>query len=465
MTTKRHAMPNEAPLPAAPAAPDVPRPAAPAAPDVPRPAARPAPGTETSAGSALARAMELDAAYVMGTYDRLPVEFVSGEGAELVDGEGRVYLDFLGGIGCASLGHANPRVAGAVREQLDRVWQVGNHFHSERRGELARELSGLLSVTTDEVGRVTGSTATTWKTFFSNSGAEANEGAIKLVRRWGDRRLGGASEIVTARRSFHGRTLAMLAATGQDAFHRDFGPLPAGFSSVALNDLGALAARLDAGGVCAVMLECVQGEGGVWPADLDYLRAVREACDARGALLVVDEVQTGFFRTGAPFAFQLAGIEADVVSMAKGIADGFPMGAVAARREVADLMAPGDHGSTFGGNALAVAAGLATLRGLTAGDTVPEKSMGEHVISVGARLAARLAEVPHVREVRGRGLMRGAQLDVPIARELVERGLGRGLVLNRIGDSVLRFLPPLVVSEEQVDAMVERLSALVGEIA
>ncbi|MBP3884886.1 MAG: aminotransferase class III-fold pyridoxal phosphate-dependent enzyme [Olsenella sp.] len=465
MTYEEDAVPGETALPAATAARDA---ALPAACDAALPAACDEPHAgvgKPTAATGLARAQELDAAYVIHTYDRLPVEFVSGAGAELVDGEGRVYLDFLGGVGCASLGHANPRVAAAVREQLGRVWQVGNHFHSERRGELARELSGLLSTTTDEAGRPTGSTSTVWKTFFSNSGAEANEGALKLARRWGDRRLGGASRVVTARQSFHGRTLAMLAATGQDSFHRDFGPLPAGFSSVALNDLGALVAEVEAGGVCAVMLECVQGEGGVWPADLDYLRGVRQTCDAYGVLLVVDEVQTGFFRTGAPFAFQLAGIEADVVSMAKGIADGFPMGAVAARREVADLMAPGDHGSTFGGNALAVAAALATLRGLLDGGDVPERDMAEHVISVGERLAARLAGVPHVREVRGRGLMRAAHFDVPIAGELVRRGLERGLVLNRVGDSILRFLPPLVVSGEQVDAMAERLGALVGELA
>lgn len=404
-------------------------------------------------------AKALDDTYVMNTYGRLPVEFVRGSGAELADSAGKTYLDFLGGIGAASLGHANPVVARAIKDQLDRVWQVGNYFYVENRGELAQALSELLSTTTDEVGHPTGSTGSTWKTFFSNSGAESNEGAIKVARRWGERKLDGAATIVTARKSFHGRTLATLAATGQDVFHKSFRPLPEGFCSVPLNDLAALDQALGSTSACAVMLECVQGEGGVWPADPDYLRGVRELCDGHGVLLVIDEVQTGFFRCGAPFSYQLAGIEPDVVSMAKGIGGGFPMGAVAAREKCADLLAPGDHGSTFGGNALAAAAGRATLQQMA------ELDIGEHVIEVGAHLAERLAKLTHVSEVRGHGLMRGAQLDVPIATPIVERGLERGLVLNHIGDSILRFLPPLVITSEQVDAAMDELERLIGQMA
>lgn len=412
----------------------------------------------------LQEAMRDDDTYVMHTYGRLPVEFIYGEGAELVDSEGRRYLDFLAGIGSVSLGHAHPAVVAALTRQIDHVWQVGNYFHVENRGELARMLSELLSTRTDGVGRVTGSSGTVWRTFFANSGAEANEGAIKVARRWGERRLGGAFGIVSARRSFHGRTLATLSATGQDAFHASFGPMPAGFASVPLNDIGALRDALTSpseatGPVCAVMLECVQGEGGVWPCTFDYLRDVRALCDELDLMLIVDEVQTGFFRCGAPFSFQLAGIEPDIVSMAKGIADGFPMGAVAARSEVADLMAPGDHGSTFGGNALAAAAGRATV------DALVSEHVGAHVIEVGAHLAARLAALPHVVEVRGHGLMRGAQLDVAIAASVVERGLGEGLVLNHIGDSILRFLPPLVVSEGQIDDMAGRLEGLIDSLS
>ena len=401
----------------------------------------------------------LDDRFVMHTYGRLPVEFVSGHGATLVDSEGREYLDLLGGIGCASLGHAHPVVAEAVREQLGRVWQTGNYFYAEHRGELAAALSTMLSNTTDEGGHVMGSTGTLWKTFFANSGAEANEGAIKLARRWGQEKLGGAHVIVTARKSFHGRTLATLAATGQDKFHQSFRPLPEGFVSVPLNDIYTLRERIERGGVCAVMFECVQGEGGVWNANYDYLRDVRELCSEAGILLICDEVQTGFYRCGSPFCYQRSGIEPDVVAMAKGIAAGFPMGAVAARAEVADLLRPGDHGSTFGGNPLACAAGLATVR------TLVDEEIGEHVLSVGRRLRHRLTAMHHVTEVRGHGLMRGAQLDVPVAARAVEEGLADGLVLNHIGDSILRFLPPLVITRAEVDEACDRLEALLDRLA
>ena len=411
-----------------------------------------------------AEARVLDDEYVLGTYGRLPVEFTKASGAVLTDADGNDYLDFLGGIGCASLGHCHPAVVKAVQEQAARVMQVGNYFYVENRGEVARGLSELLSTLTDESGHVTGSAGVTWKTFFANSGAEANEGAIKLARRWGEVKLDGAYGIVSARKSFHGRTLATLAATGQDVFHKTFRPMPVGFASVPLNNIFALREAIESpseecGPVCAVMLECVQGEGGVWPAGYDYLREVADLCREKGILLMIDEVQTGFFRCGSPFSFQRAGIVPDVVSMAKGIADGFPMGAVAARTKVADLMHPGDHGSTFGGNALAAAAARATL------DALRDEDMGEHVIACGKHLRHRLEALPHVTEVRGHGLMRGAQLDVPIANELVDEGLACGLVLNHIGDSILRFLPPLSITEEQVDEGMDKLEALISKLA
>ena len=401
----------------------------------------------------------LDDTFVMHTYGRMPVEFVSGHGATLVDASGREYIDLLGGIGCASLGHTHPAVVEALREQAGKIWQTGNYFYAENRGELASALSALLSTTTDEGGHEMGSTGTRWKTFFANSGAEANEGAIKLARRWGETNLDGASTIVTARKSFHGRTLATLAATGQDKFHKSFRPLPEGFVSVPLNDIYTLRERVERGGICAIMLECVQGEGGVWNANYDYLRDVRDLCTEKGLLLVIDEVQTGFYRCGSPFCFQRSGIEPDVVAMAKGIAGGFPMGAVAARAEVADLLQPGDHGSTFGGNALACAVGLACVNALAEGE------MGEHVLSVGRHLRHRLTAMPYVSEVRGHGLMRGAQLDVPIATQVVEEGLAEGLVMNHVGDSILRFLPPLVITREEVDEACDRLEALIGRLA
>ena len=407
----------------------------------------------------VAEERELDDTFVMHTYGRLPVQFVSGHGATLVDAAGREYIDLLGGIGCASLGHAHPAVVDALREQAGKLWQTGNYFYAENRGELAASLSALLSTTTDEGGHEVGSTGTHWKTFFANSGAEANEGAIKLARRWGEVKLDGADIIVTARQSFHGRTLATLAATGQDKFHKSFRPLPEGFVTVSLNDIYALRERVERGGVCAIMLECVQGEGGVWNANYDYLRDVRELCTEKGILLMCDEVQTGFYRCGSPFCFQRSGIEPDVVAMAKGIADGFPMGAVAARAEVADLMAPGDHGSTFGGNPLACAVGLACVT------TLVDEEMGEHVLSVGRHLRHRLTAMDHVTEVRGHGLMRGVQLDAPIATRVVEEGLAEGLVLNHIGDFILRLLPPLVITRAEVDEACDRLAALISRLA
>ena len=402
---------------------------------------------------------QLDDAFVMHTYGRLPVEFVSGHGATLVDAAGREYIDLLGGIGCSSLGHAHPAVVDALREQAGKLWQTSNYFYAENRGELAASLSALLSTTTDEGGHEMGSTGTHWKTFFANSGAEANEGAIKLARRWGEVKLGGADIIVTARQSFHGRTLATLAATGQDKFHRSFRPLPEGFVTVSLNDIYALRERVERGGICAIMLECVQGEGGVWNANYDYLRDVRELCTEKGILLICDEVQTGFYRCGSPFCYQRSGVEPDVVAMAKGIADGFPMGAVAARAEVADLMAPGDHGSTFGGNPLACAVGLACVT------TLVDEEMGEHVLSVGRHLRHRLTDMDHVTEVRGHGLMRGVQLDAPIATRVVEECLAEGLVLNHIGDFILRLLPPLVITPAEVDEACDRLAALINRLA
>ena len=409
----------------------------------------------------------LDEGYIIHTYGRYPIEFVRGEGAHLFDEKGADYIDMLSGIGCASLGHAHPALVAALRKQAGELWQTSNYYYDGNRGQWAEALSKLLSTTTDEMGHVTGTTGTRFKTFFANSGAEANEGAIKLCRRWGERNLDGASGIVTARKSFHGRTLATLSATGQDVFHKSFGPMPQGFCSVPLGDIEALEQAIvtppsEVGPICAVMLECIQGEGGVWPADLGWLAEVHALCRKHNILFAVDEVQTGFFRTGAPFAFQRAGIEADVVSMAKGLAGGFPCGAVAAREEVADLMVPGDHGSTFGGNALASAVGL------VAAQTMVAEDLGEHVIACGERFAGRLAALPHVTEVRGAGLMRGVQLDAAIATQVVERGLARddgdrrGLVLNHIGDSILRFLPPLVISASELDECADILEELLS---
>ncbi|HEY5012561.1 MAG TPA: aminotransferase class III-fold pyridoxal phosphate-dependent enzyme, partial [Acidimicrobiia bacterium] len=283
--------------------------------------------------------MALDAEYVMGTYGRFPVEFVRGSGTELFDADGRRYLDFLSGLAVTSLGHAHPAVAAAISEQASKLLHVSNLFHTEHQAPLAAALDGLLG----GGGRC----------FFVNSGAEANECAIKLARRYGQ--LHGGPErfhVVSAYGSFHGRTLATLAATGQPQKQETFQPLPSGFRQVAFADLDALAVALD-DRVCAVLLEAVQGEGGVQPAPAEYLREVRRLCDEREVLLIVDEVQTGLGRTGRWFAFEHAGIAPDVVTVAKALGNGMPIGACWARHEIAAAFQPGDHATTFGGQPLA----------------------------------------------------------------------------------------------------------------
>jgi len=397
---------------------------------------------------------QLENEFVIHTYGRKSVQFVRGEGIHLYNAEGKRYLDFLSGVGSVSVGHSNPAVTAALVQQSGRLLHVGNYFYIEGRGELAAKLSGLLSASDITDGKKEGR----WKTFFANSGAEANEGAIKLARKYGNEKLNGATTIVTARKSFHGRTLAALAATGQEGKQAVFAPMPAGFIHVPLNDLEALQDALQENteaAVCAVMLECIQGEAGIWPCDRDYLIAVRELTAKHGILLIIDEIQTGFFRTGTyPFAFQHYGIIPDAVTMAKGIANGVPMGAFAACGELGDLLQPGEHGSTFGGSPLAIAAANATIDELLSTDTATRVAMA------GEYLADGLARLPKVCEVRGRGLMRGITLSEPIAVAVLDAALEEGLVINAVGDSILRFLPPLIVSEEHINEALGILDAL-----
>jgi acetylornithine aminotransferase len=404
----------------------------------------------------------LEARYMMDTYKRKPVEFVRGKGIRLYDDAGVEYLDFVAGVGAVSAGHANERVVRAIQEQASRLLHVGNYYYVEGRGELAQKISGLLNagVTSDAVGSPA---ATPWRTFFANSGTEAVEGAIKIARKYGAEQLEGADTVITARRSFHGRTLAALAATGQPSKQDLFRPLPHGFVHVDLNDVHALKTMLNQGvggrSICAVLLECVQGEGGVYPCTEDYLHAARELTAERGILLMLDEVQTGFYRTGTwPFAFQHYDVMPDVVALAKGLGAGMPIGAVAARGVAAQVLEPGDHGSTFGGSPLAVAAANATL------DELAATGAGQRVAEVGAYLQERLKGLPLVNEVRGRGLMVGAELSAPVAEAVVANGLAAGLVLNNIGHHILRFLPPLVCTRADVDVLTERLEKILGQL-
>lgn len=402
----------------------------------------------------------LEDAYVMHTFGRKPVEFVEGDGMTLVDNEGKKYLDFLSGIGVVSLGHCHPAVVKAVTDQAAKLIHVSNYYYIEHRGEVARLLSDMLNAEIPEAERAP------WKSFFANSGAEANECAIKLVRLFARQRAEQAGRpaeraprvIVTLEGSFHGRTLSTLAATAQPAKQEAFQPLPGGFVSTPINDVAALEQLFAERGdeICAVMLECIQGESGVHPCTAEFLQAARRLTAERGALLVCDEVQCGIYRTGKPFGFQNFGVTPDVVTIAKGVASGIPAGACAARGAAADTFGPGDHGSTFGGSNIAMAAARATLEELVA------PGFADHVAEVGAYLRGRLAELPHVTEVRGLGLMVAVDLAeaAPNANDVVLAGLGAGLVLNATGPHTLRFLPPLICTKEDADVLIERLAPL-----
>ena len=395
-------------------------------------------------GERLRETAAMDAAFHMGVYARKPVMFVSGEGMRLTDDEGREYLDFVSGIGAVNLGHSHPAVVEAVREQVGRLTHVSNLFFVEHRDELAADLVGLF-----------GGEA---KVFFCNSGAEANEGAIKLARRWGREKRGAAChEIVTAERSFHGRTLATLAATGQPSKQEAFAPLPAGFSHVPLNDIDALEAAVGPR-TCAVMLEPVQGEGGVHPCDPAYLTAVRSLCDARDILLVFDEVQTGLYRCGEPFAWQVYQVRPDIMCLAKSLANGLPAGAVVAHDEVASAFKPGDHGSTFGGGPVVCAAARACLSALAS------EHLGEKAVATGEYLREKLRDYARttgvVADVRGVGCMSAVEFSDPIAAQVASAALERGIVLNNIGAHILRVLPPLVCGVEEIDTLVATLHEL-----
>lgn len=376
---------------------------------------------------------------LMHTYGEPPVTFVRGEGVQLWDTDGRRYLDFLSGLAVTALGHAHPDVAAAVAEQARTLVHVSNLFGTVIGPEVASTLDRLIGGGTPAGGQV----------FFANSGAEANECAIKLARRWAgpDRHV-----VVCAWDGFHGRTLGTLAATGQPAKQEPFRPLPAGFTHVPYDDLGALAAAVDAGPVAAVLLEPIQGEGGVVVPSSDFLGAVADLCRSRGVLLMMDEIQTGLGRTGRWFGFEHAGVRPDVVTMAKALGNGVPIGACWARAEVAAAFVPGDHGSTFGGQPLAAAAARATLAALERMDAP----------AVAARAGARLSELVHrlpgVMSIRGAGLLLGAVLDSPRAAAVTAEALRRGLVVNAVRSDVVRLAPPLVVTDDQIDEAVGVLS-------
>ena len=393
--------------------------------------------------SSLAELQQLDAAHSFQNYGaRLPYAFVRGQGARMWDDADNEYLDFLGGIAVVVMGHNHPRVTAAIAEQAGQILHTSNFFYIEPQVKLAAKLSEMSGG---------------MRAFFCNSGAEANEAAIKIARRYAyERGETQRVEIVTLWKSFHGRTLGALAATGQPKYQEGFGPMPAGFRHVHINDIeGLRAAVSDA--TAAVMFETILGESGVVPLDEAYVRAAREICDEAGALLILDEVQCGMGRTGKFFAHSWYDVQADMIPLAKGLANGVPIGAVLARDKIALSMKPGSHGTTFGGNFLASAAALATLEAMEAENAI------ENAAHVGAYFMDKLSDWGQqtglAEKARGRGLMLGLEINRPLARDLMLKALENGLVFNAIGDSVLRFLPPLNISENDVDEAMEKLSA------
>lgn len=389
---------------------------------------------------------ELERKYLMNTFKRLPVTLVRGEGARVWDERGKEYLDFVAGWAVNLLGHCHPEIVAAVSEQAHTLMQVSNQFYSVPQIRLAELL--VENSCFDKV-------------FFCNSGAEANEGAVKLARRYGKLHLGDAYEVITAMNSFHGRTLAMVAATGQPKFQEPYTPLPDGFVNVEYNSIEAIK-RATGEKTCAVMLEAIQGEGGVNVPKEDYLKEVRSWCDERGILLILDEIQTGMGRTGSLFAYQHYGIKPDIMTLAKGLGGGVPIGAFLAKDDVS-VFAPGEHGSTFGGNPLACAAGYATLKFILEHDVV------ENCRHVGNYLKASLeglrAKCEKIVEVRGRGLLVALEFSSDIADGVVKACLEEGLLLNAVKPSALRFMPPLIIGEKEVNEAMGILERVLAKVS
>ena len=373
---------------------------------------------------------KLDDKYVMQTYKRLPVAFVKGEGTRLWDSSGRSYLDLVGGLGVTVLGHSHPAVVAAIHEQASKIIHTTNLYYVEPQAELAMLLSENCFA-----GRC----------FFANSGAEANEGALKLARKYHYLKGKPRHKVVCMLGSFHGRTLATMSATGQPSKWEPFAPVVSGFEHIPLNDTDALDRTVDSD-TAAVIIEPVLGEGGVYPAKAEFMQNARDACDRAGAVLIADEVQSGMGRTGTFFAIEQSGVKPDVITVAKGLANGVPVAAFIAAGEFGEVLVPGDHGTTFGGGFLACAAATVTLK------TVLEEDLPGHAASVGATLKERLEsmlELPMVSEVRGLGLMLAVQLEQEVARQVVLKCLERGVLVNDVGPSTVRLLPPLILTEQE----------------
>jgi len=383
--------------------------------------------------------------YIMKTYGRYPIVPVRGEGCRLWDADGKEYLDFLGGVAVNNLGHCHPKVVAALQKQAAELIHCSNYYQIPQQIELAELLCNNSFAD---------------KAFFCNSGAEANEAAIKLARKYSRDTFGPERyEIITAADSFHGRTMATVSATGQEKVQRFFDPLLHGFKHVPFNDVAALEAAVTST-TCAVMLEPIQGEGGVNMPSPGYFQAVREICDRYGLLLIFDEVQVGMGRTGKLFAYEHFDVTPDIMTLAKALAGGAPIGTMLAKDKFAVAFVPGTHGSTFGGNPLVCAAAIATVR------TILEDGLLNRCEEIGEYLVSELEALQHkyhtVKEVRGIGLMIGMALHIP-ASDIVKMGHERGVLLNVTHDTVLRFVPPLIVTKQEIDAMIAILDGIFAE--
>ncbi len=395
------------------------------------------------------RLLEESSKYLMNTYNRYPIILRKGRGTKVYSIDGKEYLDFVGGIAVNVLGHCHPRVVVAIQKQAQRLLHVSNLYHIEPQIKLARLL-------------VENSFAD--KIFFCNSGAEANEGAIKLARKYAKEHYGEERfEIITALNSFHGRTLATLTATGQEKFHKGFEPLVPGFRHVPFNDLEALKETIN-DNTCAIMLEPIQGEGGVIVPSPYYLKEIRRICDEKGILLILDEVQTGMGRTGKLFAYEHFGIEPDIMTLAKGLGGGVPIGSLLAREEVAEVFVPGSHASTFGGNPLTTQAAIATIETILEDGILLEECqrLGKYFIRRLTSLKDTFSSI--IVDIRGLGLMIGMQLTrdcVPIVKACMEKGV----LVNCTANNTLRFTPPLIVTEREIDTVTDIVEDVLARLS
>ncbi|CAM3530833.1 acetylornithine transaminase [Marinicrinis lubricantis] len=381
------------------------------------------------------------------TYARYPIALVKGEGSWLWDDQGNRYLDFMSGLAVTNLGHAHPAVKEKLQQQLDELWHVSNLFHIPNQEKLAKRLTEISCA--DAV-------------FFCNSGAEANEAAIKLARRYNHQVLKkDRYEVITFQQSFHGRTLATLTATGQDKVKEGFHPLPEGFVYSPYNDAAALQ-NVITDKTCAIMLEMVQGEGGVNPADPQFVKEIVRLCEAHDLLLIVDEIQTGMGRTGKMFAFEHYGLEPDIFTLAKGLGNGFPIGAMLGKAKLKEAFGAGSHGTTFGGTPIAAATGLAVVETIT-GQNLPQRAaeMGELLKQ---KLSTALSGHPQFVEIRGKGLMVGIEFSEPVG-EYIAKAQQKGLLAVQAGPNVLRLLPNLLVTEEEIDQAVNTIHNVVFDTA